>query len=169
MLGCSVPSERVAVVILTNQHASASINPLRYLLLAHAFGIEQKDWDARFKAFAGESKRGPRLLNGEPYFWRPLDRIAGSYPSQPLADYAGDYVHPGYGTVPVRLVGDRLTIDVIGNPCDAEHWHRELFRAVPRDPAIRSYYPQIFFDFEPDPTGRLTRLHIPSIARFRKI
>ncbi len=66
VLGCSVPSERIAVVIYTNQHQSAAINPLRYLLLAHAFGIEQKDWDARFKAFAGEAKRAPQMINGEP-------------------------------------------------------------------------------------------------------
>jgi len=169
VLGCSVPSERVAVVIYTNQHQSAAINPLRYLLLAHAFGIEQRDWDARFKAFAGEAKRAPQMIAGEPYFWRPLGKVEGTKPSQPLADYAGDYVHPGYGTVPVRVENGRMSIDIIGNPCDADHWHRELFRAVPRDPAIRSYHQQIFFRFEPDATGKLNRLDIPTIARFTRI
>lgn len=169
VLGCSVPSERVAVVIYTNQHQSAAINPLRYLLLAHAFGIEQKDWDARFKAVAGEAKRAPQMINGEPYFYRPLAKVEGTKPSQPLADYAGDYAHPGYGTVPVRVENGRMSIDIIGNPCDADHWHRELFRAVPRDPAIRSYHQQIFFRFEPDPAGKLTRLDIPTIARFTRI
>ncbi|MSP49818.1 MAG: serine hydrolase [Alphaproteobacteria bacterium] len=166
VLGCSVPSERVAIVILTNQHSSASINPLRYLLLAHAFGLEQKDWDSRFRAFAKEAKRGPRMIDGEPYFWRPLAKVEGTRASQPLADYAGDYVNTGYGAVPVRVENGRMSIDVIGNPCDAEHWHRELFRAVPRDPGIRSYHPQIFFGFEPDPAGKLTRLNIPTIGRF---
>jgi CubicO group peptidase (beta-lactamase class C family) len=168
VLGCAVPSERVAVVVLTNQHSSAAINPLRYLLLAHAFGIEQKDWDARFRAFAGEAKRAPQMIQGEPYFYRPLAKAEGTKPSQPLAAYVGDYVHPGYGIVPIRLEGGRLTIDVIGNPCDADHWHHELFRAVPRDPAIRSYHREIFFRFEPDPMGRMTRLVIPTIATFTR-
>ena len=168
VLGCSVPSERVAAVIYTNQHQSPAINPLRYLLLAHAFGIEQKDWDARFKAVAGEAKRALQMINGEPYFYRPLAKVEGTKPSQPLASYAGDYVHEGYGTVPVRFENGRLSIDVIGNPCDADHWHHELFRAVPRDPAIRSYHQQIFFRFEPDPYGKLTRLVIPTIASFEK-
>jgi CubicO group peptidase (beta-lactamase class C family) len=168
VLGCSVPSERVAVIVYTNQHQSAAINPLRYLLLAHAFGIEQKDWDARFKSFAGQAKRAPQMINGEPYFYRPLSRIEGTKPGLVLEGYAGDYAHPGYGTVPVRFADGKLTIDVIGNPCDVEHWHHELFRAVPRDPAIRSYHSQIFFRFEPDPWGRLTRLVIPSIATFEK-
>jgi hypothetical protein len=77
-------------------------------------------------------------------------------------------VHPGYGTVPIRLENGKLAIDIIGNPCDAEHWHHELFRAVPRDPAIRSYHREIFFRFEPDPHGKLTRLVIPTIASFEK-
>lgn len=166
VLGCSVPSERVAVVVLTNQHQSSAINPLRYLLLAHAFGLKQEDWDTRYRAKAKEPKRGPRLLNGTPYFWHPLGRFEGTKPSQPLADYAGDYCHPGYGVVPVRVQSDRVTIDVIGNLCDAEHWHRELFRAVPRDPAIRSYHREIFFGFEPDVRGRLARLVIPTIGEF---
>ncbi len=168
VMGCSVPSERVAVVVLTNQHQSAAINPLRYLLLAHAFGIEQKDWDGRFRILAKDSKRAPRLIDGEPYFWRPLAKAEGTKPGQALADYAGDYVHPGYGTVPVRVEEGRLSIDVIGNPCDVDHWHREVFRAVPRDPAIRSYHQEVFFYFEPDPAGRLTRLVIPTIGRFIK-
>lgn len=168
VLGCAVPSERIAVVVLTNQHRCEAIHALRYLLLAHAFGLPQQDWDRRFRAFAKEARRGPRLINGEPYFWHPLERVEGARPSQELADYAGDYVHDGYGIVPVRVEHGRMTIDVIGNPCDAEHWHRELFRAVPRDPAIRSYHPAIFFGFEPDAAGRLTRLNIPTIARFRR-
>jgi len=109
------------------------------------------------------------MLKGEPYFWRPLAKVDGAQPSQALADYAGDYVHEDYGVVPVQLAGGRLTIDVIGNPCDVEHWHRDLFRAVPRDPAIRSYHQQIFFGFEPDASGRLTRLNIPSIGLFTRV
>lgn len=171
VLGCAVPSERVAVVIYTNQHQSPAIHSLRYLLLAHAFGLPQQDWDARYRAAsaAGMGARGPRMLGGEPYFWRPLAQVAGTQPGQPLADFAGDYAHEDYGLVPVRLAEGRLTIDVIGNPCDAEHWHRDLFRAVPRDPAIRSYHPQIFFGFEPDASGRLTRLNIPSIGLFTRV
>jgi CubicO group peptidase (beta-lactamase class C family) len=168
VLGCAVPSERIAIVVLTNQHKCDAIHPLRYLLLAHAFGLPQQDWDGRFRAVAKDAKRNVRLRDGEPYFWRPLERVAGTRPSQALADYAGDYAHDGYGIVPIRVEGGRMTIDVIGNLCDADHWHRELFRAVPRDPAIRSIYPEIFFAFEPDPTGRLTRLNIPTIARFQR-
>jgi CubicO group peptidase (beta-lactamase class C family) len=168
VLGCSVPAERIAVVVLTNQHRCAAIHPLRYLLLAHAFGLPQQDWDGRFRAVAKEAGRSPRTIDGEPYFWRPLERVAGTAPSQKLADYTGDYAHDGYGIVPVRVANGRMTIDVIGNPCDADHWHRELFRAVPRDPAIRTIYPEIFFAFEPDALGRLTRLNIPTIARFQR-
>ena len=39
-------------------------------------------------------------------------------------------------------------------------------RAVPRDPGIRAYHPEVFFRFEPDAAGRLTRLVVPTIAEF---
>jgi CubicO group peptidase (beta-lactamase class C family) len=167
VLGCAVPGERVAIVILTNQHGCPAVSPLRYLLLAHALGVPQQDWNARFQAVAATARRTPRLLDGEPYFWRPLARIAGTRPSRDLGDYAGDYLNDRYGLIPVRVEDGRLAIDVIGNPCDAEHWHHELFRAVPRDPGIRAYHPEIFFRFEPDAAGRLTRLVIPTIGEFR--
>ncbi|MEQ9811908.1 MAG: serine hydrolase [Azospirillaceae bacterium] len=168
VLGCAVPEAGLAVVILTNQHKSDVVNPLRYLLLAEALGLPQRDWDARFRKVSEGAKRPLVMLDGEPYYWRPLMRHADWRPSFAAADYAGDYANPVYGTVPVRLDGEGLTIDIIGNPCVLEHWHGDLFRAVPRDAVIASYYPEIFVRFAREDHAPLLRLEIPTIGRFKQ-
>lgn len=168
VLGCAVPSEKLAVVVLTNQHGCQALHPIRYHLLAHGLGLPQQDFDARYRAVAKAARRAPQMRGGEPYFWRPLDRIAGSGPSLPLADYAGDYHHPGFGRLPVRLDGQGLTIDLVGNLCDALPWHREVFHAVPRDRPLAVVRPDLFFRFEPDAHGRLTRLVVPGMGVFHR-
>jgi len=168
VMGCAVPQDKIAVVILTNQHQSSSVHALRYLLLSHGLGVEQKDWDARYRAVSGSARRGARMIDGQPYFWRPLDRQEGTKPSWPLERLAGDFVHEGFGSVPVRVVDGKLHIDVVGNPCVAEHWHHDLFRAVPDDPAIRSYHQQIFCRFETGHGIGPNVLDIPTIGQFAR-
>lgn len=169
VLGCAVPSAGLAVVILTNQHKSDVVHPLRYLLLAEFLGIAQADWDSRFKAVAASAKRTPTMLNGEPYYWRPLTRHTDWQPSRSPTGYVGDYAHPAFGTIPVRTAGQGLEIDIIGNPCSLEHWHGDLFRAVPRDAVIASYYTEIFVRFVRDDHGPGFTLEIPTIGDFTQL
>ena len=50
-------------------------------------------------------------------------------PSRPLADYAGDYVHPAYGTCEVRLTDGRLTWRWRHLRVPLEHFHLDTFSA----------------------------------------
>jgi hypothetical protein len=165
-LGAAIPKLGIAIVILTNMHEGLAPLALRYCLLAAALDLPQEDWLAKAKAAAAPGNGEIVMLDGEPYFWRPLARESGTRPAMALDAYAGRYRHRGFGTITVATAGDGLTLDLFGNPLDLDHWHRELFRGVPQDRAIRLNYPAIFLRFEEDARGRLTRLNLPSVACF---
>lgn len=54
-------------------------------------------------------------------------RVAGTAASDKLADYVGDYEHPGCGVLKIALNGDRLefTFNKITTPL--KHWHYDTF------------------------------------------
>src|SRR4030095_7348468 len=57
------------------------------------------------------------------------DRKLNTKPAHPLADYAGDYEHPGYGRIRVSLGKDRLTLGYHKFTSPLDHWHYEVFQA----------------------------------------
>lgn len=164
VMGCAVPSDELAVVILTNQHSSPAVHTLRYLLLAEFLGAPQEDWEARFAKVSGRAKRTPRILAGEPYPWRPGYRDPSLATAYDATDLAGPWRHPGFGTVTVSA--DATDIDIFGNGCDLERWHADVWRAVPRDPPVRSYYPDIFLRLVRDDVVARVRLDIPTVGVF---
>jgi len=63
-------------------------------------------------------------------------RIAGTKPSHPLADYAGEYGHPGYGALRVEVADAKkatfaLTFNGIRAPL--EHWHYDVWNGAETD------------------------------------
>lgn len=168
VLGCAVPSDRVAVVVLTNQHVSPAIHTLRYLVLSAALGLPEEDWEARFAAHSAHARREPRILDGEPYFWRPLFRDPRLAARFAPAELVGRYGHEGYGEIPIVAGGDGLAADIFGNPCALEHWHGDLWIARPRDEVIRSLYEGIALAFGIGPESRAPILRIPSIGTFAR-
>lgn len=163
VLGCAVPRERLAVVVLTNQHGCAALPAMRYHLLAHGLGLAQQDFDARHRAVQAAMPGGPRMVGGEPYFWRPLARVAGAGPPRDLAEYAGEFRHTGFGGVPVRMAADGLAADLLGTPCRLVHWHDNVFHAVPDDRAMRVVRPDLFLRFGADAAGRIGMVRLPGI------
>ena len=57
-------------------------------------------------------------------------RVAGTSPSRPIAAFAGDYAHPGYGDCRVTLVDGSLRFDLHGLAVGLEHWHYDVFAGV---------------------------------------
>ncbi len=165
VLGMVVPAERLALVFLANMHLTPARSAARYILLDAFLGGPGKDWVQATREFQARQPEPP-LIDGVPYPWSPTDRVAGTAPTLPLADYAGTYSHPGYGEVPVWLEDGHLVADLVGNVADLEHWHHDLFCAVPRDRGAWLDHPQVFAEFAADISGRFTRLVVPTMGEF---
>ena len=123
-----LPQDDLGFVVLTNMNAAA----LPDLVVKHAtdrlLKLETKDWNkqalARRDAGLASAKEAETKKKGE--------RKSGTTPSHPLADFAGEYEHPGYGVIQVTLAGEKLKLEYNDIPGPLEHWHYDVFN-VTRD------------------------------------
>jgi CubicO group peptidase (beta-lactamase class C family) len=103
---------------LVNQHAADRI-----------LGLEEEDWIGE----AVEKRKKGKEQQDEAEKKKEATRIEGTSPSHPLADYAGTYTDPGYGTLEVRLTGESLEFEINGITTPLEHWHYDVWNGVETD------------------------------------
>ncbi len=96
-----MPRHHLGVVALLNCDEGRNAAPviISLTLFDRLLGLEPTDWDMLMTesyadAAAAEKKTKEELLAG---------RIPGANPAHPLDAYAGEYEHPGYGHLSVRL------------------------------------------------------------------
>lgn len=121
-----LPQDDIGIVILTNKNGTGVPELLEKIALDRILGIDGKDWLA--EALEKRAKGLVEIKEAESK--AETVRVKGTKPSHPLQDYAGEYEHPGYGTIVVSRQGSSLLIDVnhIANPL--EHWHYDVFNCV---------------------------------------
>lgn len=103
---------------LANQHAADRL-----------LGLEPIDWagEALARQAAGEEATEEAEKKKE------ATRVTGTAPSHPLADYAGDYSHPGYGKLAIELEGETLHLVYNGIRAPLEHWHYDAWNGAETD------------------------------------
>lgn len=143
------PMDDAGIVVLTNMNGTA----LPELLTRHAadrvLELEHRDW-------LGEALRNRTAARqAQATAAERLDeqRVKGTRPSLPLASYAGEYAHPGYGVLQVTVEGDRLQVRYNDLSAPFEHWHYDVFNGLenPRDPVLHNMKLQ----FRKDVHGRI--------------
>jgi len=145
-----VPSERLGVVILTNQEEGGAFSAIAYHILDAYFGVPGTDWIAAYRQVRNEELKKADDEEAK----QAAARHRGTVPSLPLATYAGDYVDAWYGRATIALEGDRLVLRLARTPAavaDLDHWHHDTFTAVFRDPTI----PDAFVTFSLDHEGKI--------------
>ena len=124
-----LPDEQIGVIALSNTSHTGTVPQL---VVRNAFdrmlGLEPIDWAARARKREAEARAEAEEAKKADL----AAAVAGTSPSHPLADYAGDYEHTGYGKASVRVHGDGLILKVVGIEFPLEHYHYDLF-AVPYD------------------------------------
>jgi hypothetical protein len=114
-----LPDDGAGVAVLTNtsaslMHAVVACRALDELLGAEpldAFGFLKPRFDAAV-AGAGEAKAARRVVSGAP-------------PARSLSAYAGEYEHPGYGTLSVALDGEALKPSFGTMDLSLDHFRRD--------------------------------------------
>lgn len=148
-----VPSERLGLVVLTNQEEGGAFNAVAYRVLDAYLGATPTDWIAAYRQVRDDQLTRATEAEAKQAEARARD----SRPSLPLASYAGDYRDAWYGGASLVVEGERLVLRLRRTPAgvaDLEHWHHDTFKAVFRDPTI----PDAFVTFWLDRTGRVDRM-----------
>ncbi|HEX6489022.1 MAG TPA: serine hydrolase [Candidatus Dormibacteraeota bacterium] len=118
-----LPEDGMAVAVCGN-HASALPNALTYQVFDQLLGIDDTDWPG----IVGEQmeKMEAAFKEGQ----APKKTVENAPPAHPLADYAGNYEHPGYGTLDVKADGDQLAVTLGSLAFNNTHRHFETWDLV---------------------------------------
>jgi hypothetical protein len=152
-----LPHDRIGIVVLSNLSGTNPVpNIVTQNLCDRLLGLSPVDVVARAKAAQGRTeKRGT-----ERELKREAERVAGTSPSHPLADYAGTYEHAGYGIVKIGESSGQLTMTYGFQVRRFEHFHYDVFRSV-STPTTRPWDPRTRLAFTSNAAGRIDRVSVP--------
>ncbi len=119
-----MPFDNVGVVVLTNKSPNPLPQIVTYNVYDRLLGLDPVDWNGRIREAMEEAEEE----EGEGEEEADPNRQADTTPSHPLADYAGEFEHPGYGLMSVTLEDDVLSVYYNGGDVELEHYHYDVFR-----------------------------------------
>jgi CubicO group peptidase (beta-lactamase class C family) len=148
-----LPQDRIGIVLLNNLEDAPINGMLSYFIIDRLLGLEPVDWIGRLRADLAEAKVKNEKARSE----RDKDRRLETTPSHPQAEYAGEYVHPAYGTIVVSLdASGALRAEYHQRIFAVEHFHYDYFRF--RNDWMDAEY---LVPFATDAKGRIASLSIP--------
>ncbi len=132
-----LPRKKIGVIVLTNMSGS---NPVPTIVTRRIYdqllGLEPVDWTARIRTQQKQAELAAAMAKKN----AASDRKAGTSPSHALADYAGKYEHPAYGTIKIEHDGSALKLSTgSGTTASLGHFHYDIFES------------------DDDPTGRFDK------------
>lgn len=157
-----LPQDNIGLVILTNQDSSALPAVVAYNVWDRLMGLDQIDWTTRVKRQRAMTKASEKAAQQQGY----TTQKTGTHPSHYLAEYAGEYEHPGYGIVKIEQVGAALKLDYHGLGGVLSHFHYDVFE-VPKDEL--NPFSEEKVQFHTDLAGDIDSLGIPFEATLKDI
>jgi hypothetical protein len=148
-----LPDDGIGVIVLTNTSSSAMAPVVAYRVLDELLGLEPLDWFGDFKPRFDAAMGGMREA-------RSVRRVVASAARpRPLAAYAGDYEHPGYGVLSITTDGETLRPRLGTLDLSMAHRHYETFDLEWHELGDQSHiFPLMFLS---DADGDITGLTVP--------
>ena len=148
-----LPDDGIGVAVMTNTSSSVMAPVVAYRVLDELLGLEPFDWFAEFKARYDALMAGIREVRGA----RRV--VPGAALPRSLDAYAGEYDHPGYGTLTITVDGDTLRPHLGTMDMSLAHRHYETFDLEWHELGDQSHlFPLMFLS---DPDGDITALTVP--------
>jgi CubicO group peptidase (beta-lactamase class C family) len=141
------PDNGMGIMLLTNTGAADYYfsRAVSFFLADRLLQLQQIDWSARFKKEQAEQKAKEAKDAAE----NAAKRQAGTRPSHPLAQMAGTYEHPAYGTLVLREEKESLQGVFHGRNFTLQHYHYDIFDGG-------GLFDGVKFTFETAPDGTLS-------------
>jgi CubicO group peptidase (beta-lactamase class C family) len=121
-----VPDKDLGIVVLTNLHDTRMPMALTNTFIDLYCELKPKDWNTYYvkvEADVAEARK-------EALAARDKARDPSAKPSLTLADYAGEYTHPAYGTATVTHTAGKLSASFSSFRYPLEHYERDTFRVT---------------------------------------
>ena len=143
-----VPSQNYGIVILSNATSSFSVEALSNYAVDEDMGIEEiPDWSAKYQVIF--NKMMGDMIEGMQK--RAAAKTPDTTTTNDVADYAGSYTHPGFGTITLTESNGALSGTWNGSPAIFNHYQYDEFDMVL--PAMGAQLPASFVLEEGKITG----------------
>lgn len=148
------PTDSIGIFVVTDQGGPTS--SIRNFIADRMLKLPYKNWSKYLLDIDKKSKMAAKAAPKSD----SLNRKTGTKPSHPLADYAGVFTNPGYGSLTVNLQGDSLQGEFNSFHLALIHYHYDQFNGVPRGADYDDADP-FKITFHTNATGEISKLSIP--------
>jgi hypothetical protein len=125
-----LPEDKIGVVFLSNLSNDSALERIAYSAFDRLLGLSLDPWLDRYKSLDEKAKKAEEEAKKN----KVSTAKTGTQPSHPIADFAGEYTSPDYGTVKIAQEGQDLTIAFNQlEPYPFIRVHYDIF-AVPEEP-----------------------------------
>lgn len=159
-----LPQDNIGLVILTNQNASSLPAVVERNLYDRLLGPDIVDWTKRIKDQQAKAKASSEEAKKKGY----TTRKTGTKPTHELADYAGEYEHPGYGVVKIDAADGGASLQFafhgLGGPMN--HFHYDVFEVAEKE---QDPFSKAKVQFHTNLDGEIDSLSIPIEATVKEI
>lgn len=119
-----LPDEKIGVFMVHNAIDAGSLRGVMGLpVLDIVTGSSRTPWSARYREDYVKAKVAEKKNKAA----TAANQKKGTAPSHPLADYAGEFEHPVYGSLTVSTAGDQLALQFRSLTFDLHHYHYDQF------------------------------------------
>jgi CubicO group peptidase (beta-lactamase class C family) len=153
-----LPEDNIGIVLLSNLSSNSALEPIAYSAFDRMLGLSLDPWLERYKSLEEKAKKAEEEAKKN----KVSTAKTGTQPSHPMADFAGEYTNPGYGTVKIAQNGQDLSIQINQmEPYPFVRVHYDIF-AVPEEPD--SIAAGTKGEFHTNWNGDIDRLSLPLVA-----
>ena len=119
-----MPNDHIGVIVFViGNHTAPLYNPLSYNIYERLLGMEPTPWTDRFLDIRLKGKKAGTEARSKEGF----GRVPDTKPSHALADYAGEYEHPAYGSLKIAIKDNALQFDFHKIILPLTHFHYDRF------------------------------------------
>jgi CubicO group peptidase (beta-lactamase class C family) len=157
-----LPEQRAGVVAMANLDGARLPNVIAWTVFDRLLGAAPVPWAERLLSTPKDTEAGKDEASAQGLtLRRPNTR-----PSHDLADYAGEYAHPAYGTLRIAHKDGALRLTFGPHTAPLQHFHYDVF-TVPEDPLGRLEHLEL--TFTTDPGGAVSAVAVPLEPAVRDI
>lgn len=120
------PSDKIGIVVLTNQNGSAVTGLVRNTISDRLLGEGTTDWTQRYIDRQEKAKKAQEENKDEDN----SANVKGTKPSHNKIEYTGTYTNPGYGKFEIIVKNDSLFTKLNTTSQYINHYHYDTFELI---------------------------------------